>query len=189
MPVGFSSGSTREFPSLSIVAPPPGTGGIWPGSRTRASLFPSPAMLNRERRWSPETGGGPVSGRCGFGTQALHPERWSCPGLRLELLPGRYRDMRRESLVRIVATEEGSGSGAPPSARVRQALRGWMGRCWSSRRRSSPTGGPAAVMSTIGADNVRIEPVPEFRPSLKPAGGVHGHLPERRGGGHVLGGD
>ena len=92
------------------------------------------------------------------------------PGLavsreRLEAFAGRYRDMRRETLVRITATDEGLRMGGTVLLPVTE--RRFEGGSTVVEFETTPfaDGRPAAVMNTTGADNVRLEPVPEFDPS------------------------
>lgn len=85
---------------------------------------------------------------------------------KLEGLAGRYRDMRRENLVRIVATEDGLRFGGALLQPVSDRRFEGGGTVLDFEAEEFADGRPAAVMSGIGADNVRIEPVPEFQPSL-----------------------
>jgi len=83
----------------------------------------------------------------------------------LKSFEGRYRDMRRETLVRVTATEEGLRLGNTPL--VATAETRFEGGSTVVEFESAPfaDGRPAAIMNTTGADNVRLEPVPEFNPT------------------------
>jgi len=99
---------------------------------------------------------------------------WTAPELqpgielsaaRLESFEGRYRDMRRESLVMVTATDRGlriGGTLLVPVAEDRFEAGSTVVEFESS---IFADGRPAAVMHTIGADNVRLEPVLEFTPA------------------------
>jgi hypothetical protein len=87
------------------------------------------------------------------------------PQERLEALAGSYRDMRREDLVRMVATDEGLRFGGSLLLPVSDRRFEGGATVLEFEEEVFADGRPAAVMSTTGADNVRIEPVPEFQPS------------------------
>lgn len=88
------------------------------------------------------------------------------PRARLEALAGRYRDMRREDLVRIVATDRGLRFGGSLLLPVSDRRFEGGATVLEFEAEEFADGRPAAVMSTTGADNVRIEPVAEFQPDL-----------------------
>lgn len=86
-------------------------------------------------------------------------------GERLESFAGGYRDMRRETLVRITATEEGIRLGRTDLIPVTENRFEAGSTVLEFEAAPFADGRPAAVMNTPGADNVRLEPVPEFDPT------------------------
>lgn len=86
-------------------------------------------------------------------------------GERLESFAGGYRDMRRETLVRITATEGGIRLGRTDLIPVTENRFEAGSTVLEFEAAPFTDGRPAAVMNTPGADNVRLEPVPEFDPT------------------------
>lgn len=84
---------------------------------------------------------------------------------RLEALAGRYRDMRRENLVQVTATDQGLRFGGTVLRPVSERRFEGGGTVLEFEAEAFADGRPAALLNTIGADGVRIEPVPEFRPA------------------------
>jgi len=84
---------------------------------------------------------------------------------RLESLAGGYRDMRRETLVRITATDDGLRMGRTALIPVTENRFSAGSTVVEFETTPFADGRPAAVMNTTGADNVRLEPVPEFDPT------------------------
>jgi CubicO group peptidase (beta-lactamase class C family) len=80
-------------------------------------------------------------------------------------LVGGYRDMRRETLVRI--TSQANGLIVNGTLHVPTGENRFESHSTVLEFETAPfaDGRPAAVMHTAGADNVRLEPVPEFDPT------------------------
>jgi CubicO group peptidase (beta-lactamase class C family) len=99
---------------------------------------------------------------------------WTAPGPasgveigrdRLNSLAGGYRDMRRETLMSITATEQGLRMGRTLLVPVSENRFEAGNTVVEFEAVPFADGRPAAVMHTSGADNVRLEPVPEIDPS------------------------
>jgi CubicO group peptidase (beta-lactamase class C family) len=95
----------------------------------------------------------------------VSPQGVEVPRERLESLVGGYRDMRRETFVRISATDDGLRMGG--TALIPLTENRFVAGETVVEFEATPVadGRPAAVMNTAGADNVRLEPVPEFDPA------------------------
>jgi hypothetical protein len=83
----------------------------------------------------------------------------------LERFAGRYRDMRRETLVRLAAVDGGLRMGGNLLMPVAENRFEGGGSVLEFDTAPFLDGRPAAVLNTSGAHGVRVEPVADFDPS------------------------
>ncbi len=84
---------------------------------------------------------------------------------RLQALAGGYRDMRREAMVRIAAVDGALRMGGTLLFPVAENRFENGGTSLVFDEEVFADGRPAAVLNTSGADGVRLEPVPDSRPT------------------------
>jgi hypothetical protein len=83
----------------------------------------------------------------------------------LQGFAGKYRDMRRETLVRLAAEDDGLRMGGTLLMPVAENRFEGGGSVLEFDATPFLDGRPAAVLNTSGADGVRLEPVADFDPS------------------------